>query len=150
MPDSSVHLRPIRPEELDRLLAERDDSVPPGREHDARKRLEERIGHAGRLVDGRLDLGVEAGGRLVGHVEARHPKQAIPPGVFGGKGPQSLFTAAYQCDLRSFSQKELSSRPADAARCARHYDSFLQRCVACVCVCAIVDSRMPRPSTAAM
>lgn len=77
-----MRLRPIRPEELDRLLAERDDSLPPGREADARRRLGERIGRAGKLVDGRLDLGVDAEGRLVGHVEARQPKEAMPRGVF--------------------------------------------------------------------
>jgi RimJ/RimL family protein N-acetyltransferase len=44
--------------------------------------MEERIGHGGKYVDGRLDLGVEAEGRLVGHVEARHPRGAMPPGVF--------------------------------------------------------------------
>lgn len=63
-------------------MAQRDDSVPVGREDEARKRMRDRIANDGKLVDGRLDLGVEAEGRLVGHVEARHPKGAMPPGVF--------------------------------------------------------------------
>jgi RimJ/RimL family protein N-acetyltransferase len=83
VPDrSGVRLRPLRTEELDLLMAQRDDSVPVGRADDARKRMRERIAHGGKLVEGRLDLGVEAEGRLVGHVEARHPKGAMPPGVF--------------------------------------------------------------------
>ena len=63
-------------------MAQRDDSVPPGRQDDARRRMRDRIAQGGKLADGRIDLGVEAEGRLVGHVEARHPKGAMPPGVF--------------------------------------------------------------------
>jgi RimJ/RimL family protein N-acetyltransferase len=77
-----VRLRPLRAEELDKLMAQRDDSVPPGREDEARRRMRERIARQGKLADGRIDLGVEAEGRLVGHVEARHPRGAMPPGVF--------------------------------------------------------------------
>jgi RimJ/RimL family protein N-acetyltransferase len=46
------------------------------------KRLRERIEHSGELVDGWLDLGIEAEGRLVGDISARNPKNAFPPGVF--------------------------------------------------------------------
>jgi aminoglycoside 6'-N-acetyltransferase len=40
-----------------------------------------RIARSGRFVDGRLDLGIEADGRLVGDVSARRPAGAFPPGV---------------------------------------------------------------------
>lgn len=45
-------------------------------------RLRKRIEHSGELVDGWLDLGIEADGRLVGDITARSPKNAFPPGVF--------------------------------------------------------------------
>ncbi len=48
----------------------------------ARRRLLTRIARSPRLEQGRLDLGVEAGEGLVGHVEARQPSEAFPPGVF--------------------------------------------------------------------
>ena len=47
-----------------------------------RERLRKRIEHSGKLVDGWLDLGIEADGRLVGDITARSPKNALPPGVF--------------------------------------------------------------------
>ncbi|MEA2460351.1 MAG: hypothetical protein QOH90_528 [Actinomycetota bacterium] len=34
------------------------------------------------MVEGRLDLAVEAGGRLIGEVDARQPKNGLPPGVY--------------------------------------------------------------------
>jgi [ribosomal protein S5]-alanine N-acetyltransferase len=77
-----IRLRPFRLEELELLWSEREHTVPGMREDEARRRLLERIERDGELVEGRLDLGVEAEGRLVGHVEARQPKQAMPPGVF--------------------------------------------------------------------
>jgi RimJ/RimL family protein N-acetyltransferase len=46
------------------------------------RRLRKRIEHSGQLVDGWLDLGIEAEGRLVGDISARNPKNAFPPGVF--------------------------------------------------------------------
>jgi RimJ/RimL family protein N-acetyltransferase len=81
-----VTLRPFRPDELGVLWEQqqRDAGVFVFRQTSraARRRLAARIGRSGRLVQGFLDLAVEAGGRLVGHVEARRPKQAMPPGVF--------------------------------------------------------------------
>jgi RimJ/RimL family protein N-acetyltransferase len=77
-----VTLRPIRPDELGLLLAEREATVPPNRHDEAEQRLRERIARRGKLVDGRLDLGVDVDGRLVGHVEARQPVGAMPRGVF--------------------------------------------------------------------
>jgi len=80
--EAAVRLRAFRADELDLLMAQRDDTVPSGREDEARRRMRQRIGNRGKFVDGRIDLGVEAEGRLVGHVEARAPKGASPPGVF--------------------------------------------------------------------
>jgi RimJ/RimL family protein N-acetyltransferase len=77
-----VRLRPFLLEELELLWSEREHTVPGTREDEAKRRLHERIERDGKLVEGRLDLGVEADGRLVGHVEARQPRQAMPPGVF--------------------------------------------------------------------
>ena len=76
---SSVHSGPRSSSSCGR---EREHTVPGTHESEARRRLRERIEREGKLVDGRIDLGVEAEGRLVGHVEARQPKQAMPRGVF--------------------------------------------------------------------
>jgi RimJ/RimL family protein N-acetyltransferase len=81
-PGDSVTLRPIRPDELDLLWAVREDTVPSDRTDDARQRLRERIETHGALTNGRIDLGVDVDGRLVGHVEARQPVGAMPFGVF--------------------------------------------------------------------
>jgi RimJ/RimL family protein N-acetyltransferase len=78
----SVTLRPLRLDELDLLWAEREGVVPWARSDEARQRLRERIEAGGTFADGRIDLGVEVEGRLVGHVEARQPPTAMPRGVF--------------------------------------------------------------------
>ena len=70
-----VTLRPFRDDELDLVWRGR------GRVPD-RERLAERLKRSGRLVDGRLDFGIEAEGRLIGDVGARQPKEAFPPGVY--------------------------------------------------------------------
>jgi RimJ/RimL family protein N-acetyltransferase len=69
-----VTLRPLRPEELDQLLRHADRGV-------TRERMIERIGRSGEFTDGILDLGVEADGRLVGDIQARAPRLALPQGV---------------------------------------------------------------------
>jgi RimJ/RimL family protein N-acetyltransferase len=81
----AVELRPLRLEELDVLWEARraedarwSQPARPG----ARRRLQARIERSGRLVDGFLELGIEAEGRLVGTVQARRPENAMPPGVF--------------------------------------------------------------------
>ncbi|MGH3104768.1 MAG: GNAT family N-acetyltransferase [Gaiellaceae bacterium] len=76
-----VRLRPIRADELDLLISQPRSGSPPGYDQ-AREQLRERIERGGRLVDGRIDLGIEAHGSLVGQVEARQPKAAMPAGVF--------------------------------------------------------------------
>ncbi|MDQ3992602.1 MAG: GNAT family N-acetyltransferase [Actinomycetota bacterium] len=47
-----------------------------------RRGLKRRIDRSGRLVDGWLDVAIEAEGDLVGEISARRPKGAMPPGVF--------------------------------------------------------------------
>jgi RimJ/RimL family protein N-acetyltransferase len=81
---SRVVLRPLRMDELEtiadaqtRLYAFVEE---PGEA--VERRLRKRIQHSGELVDGWLDLGIEAEGRLIGDISARHPKNAFPPGVF--------------------------------------------------------------------
>jgi len=49
---------------------------------DAGERARELIARSGRLVDGMLDLGIEENGRLVGEIQARCPKNGLPPGAF--------------------------------------------------------------------
>ncbi|MDQ3890898.1 MAG: GNAT family N-acetyltransferase [Actinomycetota bacterium] len=77
-----VVLRPLRMDEFatvmeaHRRLSPHD---PPGA---AAQRIRRRIERSGRYVDGWLDLGIEAGSRLVGDVGARRPRGALPPGVF--------------------------------------------------------------------
>jgi RimJ/RimL family protein N-acetyltransferase len=75
-----VVLRPIRPAELDRVYAERERSTTAVGPAD-REVMRQRIEHSGAWFDGRLDLAVEADGRLVGVVDARAPLQFAPPGV---------------------------------------------------------------------
>lgn len=77
-----VTLRPIRPDEVRLIWQEREPTVPPARRAEAERRLRERIEHQGELAEGRIDLGVDVGGRLVGHVEARQPLGVVPHGVF--------------------------------------------------------------------
>lgn len=79
-----VVLRPLRLDELGTIVEAQtslyafveESSVAV--EHRLRKRIE----HSGQLVDGWLDLGIEAEGRLVGDITARSPRNAFPPGVF--------------------------------------------------------------------
>jgi RimJ/RimL family protein N-acetyltransferase len=80
--DSTVRLRPLELDDLELLWAERETGVPAGHEAAARERLRVAVKRAGRLENGRLDLAVEARGRLVGQVEARQPVGAMPSGVF--------------------------------------------------------------------
>lgn len=85
MATPSVRLRPFRPDELAVLWAQqRADALDAGKPPSpaARRRLKTLVERSGRLVNGRLDLGVVAGGRLVGHIEARQPRHAMPRGVF--------------------------------------------------------------------
>jgi RimJ/RimL family protein N-acetyltransferase len=82
--DGDVLLRPFRPEEVEFLVAAKGDGMVPTDVSPERRRrtLERRVARSGRFVDGRLDLAIVAGGELVGDIEARQPKQGLPPGTF--------------------------------------------------------------------
>jgi RimJ/RimL family protein N-acetyltransferase len=80
-----VVLRPYRLEEIETMETAMSTSearswlplgAPP--RHELRRRVEA----AGEPSDGRIDLAVEAEGRLVGEIDARHPRWAVPPGVW--------------------------------------------------------------------
>jgi len=68
-----VRLRALRLDELDALWADRiaDGAFPHLSRPGARERLRLQVERSGRIIGGRLDLGIEAGGELVGHIEAR-------------------------------------------------------------------------------
>jgi RimJ/RimL family protein N-acetyltransferase len=72
-----VVLRAFRRDELD-LLVDGRGADRPG----SRRRLTELIEHSGRLWRGRIELAVEAEGRLVGDAQARQPEHCLPPGVY--------------------------------------------------------------------
>ena len=78
----SVRLRAFHPEELDLLVAERraDPSMPAKPVNPVMLRA--KIRRSGRFFEGRLDLAVDADGTLIGSIEARRPKRAMPPGVY--------------------------------------------------------------------
>ena len=72
-----VVLRAFRRDDLDALVAGRRDERPG-----SRRRLAELIEHSGGLWRGRLELAIDAGGRLVGDVQARQPEHCLPAGVY--------------------------------------------------------------------
>jgi RimJ/RimL family protein N-acetyltransferase len=78
-----VRLRPVRLDEVDVLWAARreGDGYPPGSSPGARDALVDRVRRSGEFDDGRLDLGIEAEGRLIGTVDVRAPRPS-PPGIF--------------------------------------------------------------------
>jgi RimJ/RimL family protein N-acetyltransferase len=77
-----VLLRGFRPEEVD-IALERMQSIPAS-ELDAKSRRErrERIEHSGERAGSEIMLAIEAEGRLVGDVQGRCPRFAMPPGVW--------------------------------------------------------------------
>jgi RimJ/RimL family protein N-acetyltransferase len=79
-----VVLRPLRTDEVPTIAEAQSRLFAYVAESPAavERRLRKRIRHSGRLVDGWLDLGIEAEGRLVGDVTARSPKNSFPPGVY--------------------------------------------------------------------
>ena len=77
-----VTVRPLRPEEVDRVIA---DSLPAwvawGTEPEvARERIRDRLGRSGELTEHGLDLGIDLDGRLVGDVQAR--ADGLPWGAY--------------------------------------------------------------------
>lgn len=77
-----VTLRPLASDELDLLVHHYRRAIPPGVRAAGREEIRRRIRRSGRMTGGRLELGIEAAGRLVGDVDARSPAAAFPPGVF--------------------------------------------------------------------
>jgi RimJ/RimL family protein N-acetyltransferase len=79
-----VSLRPLRSEELEIVWQARlnDDTAPWMSTPQAYERLKKRVASSGAFVDGWLDLGIEADGRLVGEIDARQPPRSLPQGVF--------------------------------------------------------------------
>jgi RimJ/RimL family protein N-acetyltransferase len=77
-----VTVRPLRPEEIDRVM---EDSVPAwvawgSDPQEARRKIRDRLERSGELTERGLDLGIEVDGRLVGDVQAR--SDSLPKGAF--------------------------------------------------------------------
>ena len=79
-----VTLRPLREEDFPAMRAAHEAGIASVTKLDpaGERRLRRRVERSGAMVDGWLDLGIEAEGRLVGDVGARRPAGALPPGVF--------------------------------------------------------------------
>lgn len=80
-----VLLRPFRDEEADivyQVARSGVDGFMPDPRRPTRGDITGRVERSGRMVAGRLDLAIEAEGRLVGEIDARQPVGALPMGVF--------------------------------------------------------------------
>jgi ribosomal-protein-alanine N-acetyltransferase len=77
-----VVLRAFRPDERERALTTWRSFGGRSSDAGARRRFLRRIARSGTFHDGILVLAVEAGGRLIGDVQARQPRYALPAGVF--------------------------------------------------------------------
>jgi ribosomal-protein-alanine N-acetyltransferase len=81
---SGVTLRPFRPEEGEIVWEARrrrptpTSPITPG----SRRAIQRQVERSGELREGFLRLAIDAGGRLVGEIDARCPVTAFPPGVF--------------------------------------------------------------------
>jgi RimJ/RimL family protein N-acetyltransferase len=73
----------MRLDEVDLLWTARleGDGYPPGSSPGARDALVDRVRRSGEFDEGRVDLGIEAEGRLIGTIDARAPRPS-PPGIF--------------------------------------------------------------------
>lgn len=80
--DDAVVLRAFRPEEID-LAMRRMQTIPPAElDEEATRLRRERLERSGERNDWELMFAVEAHGRLVGDVQGRCPRFAMPPGVW--------------------------------------------------------------------
>jgi RimJ/RimL family protein N-acetyltransferase len=86
-----IRLRPFRPDEIDAAwqgLAQQDEAAHPRRRRadrraEASEQFRRRLLRSGRLWRGRLDLGIDRDGCLVGTIQARtSPAQTLPAGVY--------------------------------------------------------------------
>jgi [ribosomal protein S5]-alanine N-acetyltransferase len=91
LPGALIRLRPFRADEVDTAwqgLAQQDEAAHPRRRPEDRlpqpsEKFRRRLQRSGRLWRGRLDLGIDRDGRLVGIIQARtSPAQTLPAGVF--------------------------------------------------------------------
>ena len=82
----AVRIRPLRLDELELLTAAPDDGAAPlsfnRPPEEVLRRMRRKIERSGRFVEGRLDLAIEVDGRLVGTIEARQPREGLPPGAY--------------------------------------------------------------------
>ncbi len=80
-----LRLRPLREVEFDALWAASQGWLrATGSDMDeaeARTRVRERIAASGAMTSDGIDLGIELDGRLVGDIQARTNRKAMPPGV---------------------------------------------------------------------
>lgn len=77
-----VLLRGFRPDEVD-IGLERMQSIPASElDADSRRERRERIERSGERAGWEIMLAIEAEGRLVGDVQGRCPRFAMPPGVW--------------------------------------------------------------------
>ena len=77
-----VLLRGFRPDEVD-LAMERMQSTPASElDRDTRRERRERIEHSGERGGPEVMFAIESEGRLVGDVQGRCPRFAMPPGVW--------------------------------------------------------------------
>jgi RimJ/RimL family protein N-acetyltransferase len=97
-----VTLRPIRPDECERVIDARLKRPGNGGPVDL-EALREWLEHSGDWFEGRLDLAVETEGRFVGTIQARAPLRFSPPGVcelgielFDGESGKGVGTDAVQ------------------------------------------------------
>jgi hypothetical protein len=78
-------IRPLRMDELDLMLKGRTElakEIQPGRVP-VREQLRTRIEQSGSFNDGRIDLGIEMDGRLVGDIQTyRPPDRPLPHAVY--------------------------------------------------------------------
>ena len=78
-----VVLRPFRRAEFDAVWQYRvRESYPRPMPRGSKQRLRNRYAQSGRMVEGFLDLAIEAEGRLVGEIDLRRPPRGLPNGVF--------------------------------------------------------------------
>lgn len=84
LPGERIVLRALRLDELDIISDAYLTADYPlgGAKPPTRAQLRRRIERSGTLWNGKLDLGIEAEGRLVGDAGARAPRGAFPPDVF--------------------------------------------------------------------
>jgi RimJ/RimL family protein N-acetyltransferase len=76
----AVTLRAFRPDEYDDVLRRFPGADDPDPERSRLRRT--RVERSGMRTSVELLLGIEAGGRLVGDVQARNVEMAMPPGVW--------------------------------------------------------------------